>query len=101
MYVILQVYSHTLIISTVTDKRLASKCVNACIILVSLLVGMVTSSGGGVAIGCGGSPWILSMDSSSQLGEGLHLKAVQLLSLGEHQLLQGNAITLDTTECNR
>ena len=71
---------------TVASERLASKCVNACIILTLLLVGMVICGTGG--------PWILPPNTSSQLREGHHFKAVEFLSLGEHQLLQGNAISL-------
>ncbi len=77
---------HTLIISSIANERLASKCVGACIILTSLLVGVVIRSTGG--------PWILPLDTSHQLREGQHFKAVELLSLGECQLLQADAISL-------
>lgn len=83
---------HTLINPTAASEWLASKCINICIILTPLLVGVVICGTGG--------PWILPLNTSSELREGHHFKAVEFLSLGEHQLLEGNAISLGTIQSN-
>jgi hypothetical protein len=85
LLIMIKIY-YTLIISSIANEWLASKCVSACITLTLLPVGVVIRSTGG--------PWILLLDTSRQLREGHHFKAVELLSLGECQLLQGNAISL-------